>query len=118
MISETDQRGNIISYSISDVNGLVNSITDAKGHVTNYTYNSSSFLPLTVTSGNASVSYTYDSNLRLESITHNGFNYNFLYDKFGNTSSIAIGNRNRISHTYGDNNGLLLSSEYAGLFLP
>ena len=110
--SETDQRGNETTYSINNANGLVNSVTDAKGNVTSYTYQSGSLLPLTVTSGNATVSYVYDSYKRLSQINHNGFAYGFTYDKFGNTSTIKVGNQTLVTNNYATGNGDLLSAVY------
>ena len=69
-------------------------------------------VPLTVTSGNATVSYVYDSYKRLSQINHNGFAYGFTYDKFGNTSTIKVGNQTLVTNNYATGNGDLLSAVY------
>lgn len=53
--------------------------------------------------------YTGD---RLTSITHNGFNYSFTYDNFGNRLSTKVGSQTLMTDTYGANNGLLTKSTY------
>ena len=89
--SYQDLRGKITSYNVDADNGLVYSATNPKGVTTNYTYNDSNYL--TSVSATASqgvmhtVGYTYDDYWRLKKITHNGFDYEFTYDKWGNVTS-------------------------------
>jgi len=58
------------------------------------------------------VQYGYEKD-RLAKITHNGFDYAFTYDGFGNRKSVKIAGTEAVSHTYGDRNGQLLNSTYA-----
>ena len=50
------------------------------------------------------VQYGYEKD-RLAKITHNGFDYAFTYDGFGNRKSVKIAGTEAVSHTYGDRNG-------------
>lgn len=108
----TDQRGNATTYDINTTSGLTNSITDPSGATTSYTYEDGSWLPLSISSGDSSVSYSYDAYNRLTQIQHNGFTYHFAYDKFGNTSTVKVGDQTLMTNTYGEGNGLLLSETY------
>ena len=56
-------------------------------------------------------SYTYD-NYRLKTISHNGFNYSFNYDDFGNVTQTKVGSQVLSTNTYGANNGDLKQVEY------
>ena len=88
---EQDARGNRVTYTLNDANGQVSKVTSpapngvsASTVETTYTYNDrNSYLLGSVTRGNVSNYYGYDSVNRLTSIYHNGFNYNFTYDQWG-----------------------------------
>ena len=110
--SVSDQRGNTTTYNINLLTGLTNSITDPSGTTTSYTYDNITLLLEAVTSGDSSVSYEYDQYNRLTQIQHNGFTYHFAYDKFGNTSTVKVGDQTLMTNTYGEGNGLLLSETY------
>ena len=56
-------------------------------------------------------SSTYD-NYRLKTISHNGFNYSFNYDSFGNVTQTKVGSQVLSTNTYGNNNGDLKQVEY------
>ena len=56
-------------------------------------------------------SYTYD-NYRLKTISHNGFNYSFNYDSFGNVTQTKVGSQVLSTNTYGNNNGDLKQVKY------
>ena len=102
-----------------DVNkGLLKSVS-VGGRQTAYSYDSVG--RLTKVSGKAhvggvetqvQVQYGYEKD-RLAKITHNGFDYAFTYDGFGNRKSVKIAGTEAVSHTYGDRNGQLLKSTYA-----
>ena len=57
------------------------------------------------------VQYTYDRD-RLTKITHNGFDYTFAYDGFGNRKSVSIAGKAAVSHDYEAKNGNLLKSTF------
>ncbi len=80
---------------------------------TTYTYNDrNSYLLDSVTRGNVSNYYGYDSVNRLTSIYHNGFNYNFTYDQWGNRLTTSIQNRLLSQNEYEAANGNLLKTTY------
>jgi RHS repeat-associated protein len=122
-----DSRGNTVSYdygqnlSEAEYNkGLLRSETDANGNSTSYTYDPNTDVALSASTvlnkgkdnqKTVSNSYSYESD-SLKTISHNGFNYNFFYDGFGNQTAVSIGDQNLIQNTYAANNGNLLSSSY------
>lgn len=62
--------------------------------------------------------YYYDSADRLNKITHNGFDYTFERDGYGNTTVINAGTRNLIKNIFYTGNGNLWHSDYGnGLVL-
>ena len=80
---------------------------------TTYSYNDRNpYLLGSVTRGNVSNYYGYDSVNRLISIYHNGFNYNFTYDKWGNRLKTLIQNRLLSENQYEEKNGNLLKTTY------
>ena len=60
-----------------------------------------------------SVGYTYDSQNRLSTITTNSTTYTFIYDAFGNTTSVDAGNYELASYEYNENNGKLKKLTYS-----
>ena len=117
---EQDARGNRVTYTLNDDNGLVSKVTSpapAGANVltveTTYSYNDRNpYLLGSVTRGNVSNYYGYDSVNRLTSIYHNGFNYNFTYDKWGNPLKTMIQNRLLSENQYEAANGNLLKTTY------
>ena len=112
MVSSSDQRGNITTYDIDAITGLINSVTDPKGNQTSYTYDTANYFLTEVSSGFVTNSYAYDNADRLDKITHNGFDYSFGYDGFGNTVNVKVGSQNLITHIYETGNGNLRYSVY------
>jgi hypothetical protein len=56
-------------------------------------------------------SYEY-SNSYLKKLTHNGFDYHFNYDGFGNNTAVKVGTQSLIEYNYNHNNGSLQSVLY------
>ena len=116
-VSQTsDQDGYTESYSYNDTRGTLTKYTDKMGRVTNYTYDNNTdavtSVSQTLSNGQTvSNSYTYD-NYRLKTISHNGFNYSFAYDNFGNVTQTKVGSQVLSTNTYGNNNGDLKQVEY------
>ena len=114
--SYQDQRGNITSYMVNSDNGIVSYSTNPKGVTTNYTYNDYNYL--TAVSATASqgvvhtVGYAYDDYWRLKKITHNGFDYEFTYDKWGNVTSTSAGGHTLSTNTYALTDGSLTKTTY------
>ena len=101
--SSTNADGNTVSYGYNTLNGILESITDAKNHSTNYAYDAYGLLTsVTALNGNntSSAAYTY-TNDRLTAITHNGFSYNFAYDIWGQLVQVSVGSQPIVSYTYG-----------------
>jgi len=88
--SVKDELGNITSYDVNPVNGLINSIIESNGNSTNYTYDDN-FRVTNITKGNQIVEYEYDSN-KLSKIKHGSKTYAFEYDEFDNISNFKINN--------------------------
>ena len=118
MATQTAPEGTKSSYDWDANKGLLKSVS-VGGRQTAYSYDSVG--RLTKVSGKAQVGgvetqvqvqYGYEKD-RLAKITHNGFDYTFAYDGFGNRKSVKIAGTEAVSHTYGDRNGQLLKSTYA-----
>ena len=118
MATQTAPEGTKSSYDWDVNKGLLKSVS-VGGRQTAYSYDSVG--RLTKVSGKAQVGgvetqvqvqYGYEKD-RLAKITHNGFDYAFTYDGFGNRKSVKIAGKEAVSHTYGDRNGQLLKSTYA-----
>ena len=100
----TDARGNTTTYTYDTSRGLQTGVTDAKGNTTSYTYNALNDRLESVNSGTSTVSYQYETNGSLKKITTaNGTVYNFVYDAYGRTSQILVGNSVLSQTTYRDN---------------
>ena len=109
--STTDTLGKTINYNINPNTGLTSSITDPKGIITNYQYNSKDQITR-VSKDNREVNYQYNDNNLLSKIIHGTKEYNFIYDEFLNIKEININNNKLITNNYEENNGNLLSSNY------
>lgn len=111
----TDASGNTVSNQWDETKGLLSSTTDAKNKTTNYTYelntNRLSSVSKTVSGQPVTNSYTYQND-RIQSITQNGFNYNFGYDSLGNNTKVSVGTQNLITNSFESRTGKLLQSTY------
>lgn len=118
--SVTDQRGKETKYNVNLTLGLTNAVTDPKGNTVSYTYDPLSHLTTKVSApgsaGTVENTYGYDGAGRLNRITHNGFDYTFARDGFGNTTGTNAGTRNLITNVFAPGNGNLLSSTYGNGF--
>jgi RHS repeat-associated protein len=106
----TDQRGNEAITNYNTNTGTVSSIVDAKNNTTSYSYNNMDKIT-SISSSNTTNSYTYDKDY-LETISHNNFNYEFIYDSFGNTKTVKAANNILINNYYESGNGYLTHSIY------
>ena len=127
--SLTDSRGNTVRYDVNLKTGITNSVTDANGGKTVYTYddrdrlvkvNSAKEDGSSVRLREEEVSYTYE-NGRLVTISSpwqwsskggGTKEYSFVYDEFGNVLSTKFGTKTLMTNTYAPNNGKLTSSTY------
>ena len=116
--SVTDAEENTVEYSWNLKKDILNSMKDANGNVLSYAYDDLKRLTevsqsATVNGAKKTVSNTYKYNdERLSSITHNGFDYGFVYDGFGNTSAVSIAGTEVIGHKYASRNGNLTKTTY------
>jgi len=113
--SLTDPSGNTVTNNWNETKGLLNSITDSKNTITNYTYeantNRLSSVAKAVSGQQITNGYTYEND-RIKSITQNGFNYNFGYDSLGNKTNVSVGTQNLITNSFENRTGKLLQSTY------
>ncbi|MBE6880614.1 MAG: RHS repeat-associated core domain-containing protein [Ruminococcaceae bacterium] len=117
----TDARGYTSNYTYNANSGLLTKFTDALDNSTIYAYNLNNNRITSVAydankngvgDGTESiVNYAYSKG-RLSTITHNGFNYGFTYDNFGNMVTTTVGGNALVTNTYGSNNGMLTKSAY------
>jgi RHS repeat-associated protein len=110
-----DQDNNTTSYNYDQSKGVLNSVTDQNKNSLNYTYDSDTDQLVRVSGllkgQEISNIYEYVKD-RLTKISHNGFSYNYLYNDFGNSSSIKVGDQTLASYQYGANNGNLDRVDY------
>ncbi len=113
-----DARNKCVEYNYNTAKGTLNWVKDPDGNVTSYTYdpNTDVLLSTSGKSTNTGVnqtvtnSYAY-SNDMLQSITHNGFSYNFTYDQFGRALSTKVGTQTLNTNAY-NANGTLNKTTY------
>ena len=106
----TDPIGNTATYNNDWKTGNLTSFIDAIGNTTNYQYDGLDRLKaVTASASGVTISNTYgytdqsgNSTDDLQSIGHNGFNYNFRYDSLGNLTGVKVGNRNLVTNVYAD----------------
>ncbi len=109
-----DTSGNEVAYEYNQNTGTLSKVTDAKENSTNYEYDGLDRVIKVSKQTNSQTyenKYTYEND-RIKSITHNGTNYYFEYDTFGNIKQTKIGNQVLGTNNYESNNGLLNSFTY------
>ncbi len=117
MSSMKDARGNDSYFNYNETKGTLSNVrtpgetTDTQ---TNYVYDPNTDVLKSVSKPNGAQTITnsYDYvNDKLDTITHNGFMYDFGYDLFGNTTTVAVGTTGNmttlVTNTFKPNNGLL-----------
>ena len=116
MTSYTDESGATTTYTYDRYSNVL-TVKDAKGVITTYVYDSYGRLSSVSCSGMSNV-YTYSNGL-LTQVTHTGSNsftetYYFVYNNYGNLTSVQIGSRTLVSYTYDySGRGNLLTTQYA-----
>jgi len=104
----TDPIGNTVTYNNDWKTGNLTSFIDGTGNTTNYQYDGLDRLKaVTAMASGITISNTYGYNDQsgnstdmLQSIGHNGFNYNFLYDRLGTLTGVNVGSRNLVTNVY------------------
>ena len=113
MASSTDENGKITTYDYNETNGVLDSVTDPRSNVTEYTYDAIGALTQVSTpvsnlaKEGTLIKYTPDSldtmygykDDKLTSITHNDFTYYIKYDQWGNVSKVYVGGVNALTNT-------------------
>ena len=116
--SVSDAQGNTVQYSWDGKKDLLNSLTDGRGNQLSYGYDSANRL-ISVSGSvtqdgakkNISSGYTYVKD-RLTGISHNGFQYGFTYDAFGNVLGASAAGNQFVNYEYEENNGNLKKVTY------
>ena len=98
------------TYTNDTERSLVTAVEDANGNTTATAYDTLR-RPTTVTSGSASVSYSYTDD-RLTGIQHGSTNYTIAYAPGGQQASVSVGSRTLVSNTYDSNTRLLTKQTY------
>ena len=105
---------NTVTYNYNTQTSTLTSVTDPLGNTTANTYDTLRRLQ-SVTSGNATASYTYDKE-RLSTIFHsggtNGTTYSFAYTTAGLTDTVSVGSYELVNNTYNSGTWTLASQEY------
>ncbi len=114
LASETDARGNTVSYTYNSL-GQLQTVTNPKNVQTSYTYLENSNTVQSVTSAGRVVSYTYDGYDRLTEINVGAQGkYLFTYGPTGQQETVSVGRT--VSNT--TNTRLLSQTSYNSMGLP
>ena len=116
--SVKDARGCTTYYSWNTEKDLVVSVADANKNQVWYAYDTlgrltdaAQMVTLGGTEQEVRAKYGYTKD-RLTSVTHNGFQYGFAYDGFGNTKSVSVAGSALASYEYAEKNGNLTKLTY------
>ena len=106
---------NTVTYANDTDRSLVNSVTDAKGVATGYSYDSMRRL-LATACGDAAVTNSYTDDL-LSTLTHTNTSgktttYSFIYGAADLQTAVNIGSRNLVSNAYNSGTWTLSSQTY------
>ena len=124
LLRETDALGNSVYYTYYSGSGLLNEqINLDQGTSLKYVYDEAGkLMSVTPYTSNSTVEcpekveYGYDSANRLESIQTDSTTYSLLYDTFGNSSGVNIGDRSLATYEYYPNNGKIKKINYGNEF--
>ncbi len=97
--SNTDQRGKTTSYDY-DGKDRVSKVTNPDNSTVTYTYDDYTDRMTSVSSEGASVSYEYNTNGSLYSITQGGYSYTFSYDELGRTTNVKVAETTLVENAY------------------
>ncbi len=102
----TDCFGKETAYEYDTASGNLKSVTDVNGKKTSYAYDLMGRLTSVSRTNNVNGAdvtvantYTYEND-RLKTISHNGMNYTFGYDSFGNLTQAQAGSRTLVTNTF------------------
>lgn len=111
--SVTDSCFNTTSYETNTTTGNVTKITNPKGIITEFLYNSNDDVTK-ATQNNYEINYLYNSqNNMIEKVSLSNLLYKFQYDDFLNIKKVFINETQElINYNYESNNGNLLSKTF------
>jgi len=98
-----DSLGRRTKYDVDDKTGLVKTITNAKGVITNTIYTAKGQIKA-VKVGDKVVEYEYDEHDLLTKIKSGKKEYNFTYDNYLRIKTVSIGNTKLVTYTYDSSN--------------
>lgn len=111
------------SYTYDDEADLLTQRIDPNGQVFQYAYDEDNDQQTTVTaidvkcaSGDIANNFAYDVG-RLTQVTHNGYNFNYNYEKLGRNSRIKAGGNSLVYFTYTNGEESQIKSEYDNGFV-
>ena len=114
MATVTGGDRNTITYNYNTQKSTLTSVTDPLGNTTTNTYDILRRLQ-SVTSGDATASYTYNKD-RLSTIYHsggtNGTTYSFAYTTAGLTDTVSVGSYELVDNAYNPGTWTLASQTY------
>ncbi len=104
LLSKTNEDNNTVLYNYDELNGILESITDAQKNTIDYNYNAYGLL-ISVSALNKNnltgfIEYDYNND-KLTKISHNGFDYVLAYDLWGQLVSVSVDSQTIISYEYG-----------------
>jgi len=104
----TDARGGITAYTYNKQKGLLMSVTDPEGNTESYTYDANNDRLLSTTGKADSVTpitnnYAYQDGA-ISGITRNGTTYSYERDSFNRITASKVGNQTLVSNTYDNRN--------------
>ena len=111
-----DQLGNSVNYTYNNNTGTVLNEINENNTKLQYTYdNLDRITKVDLKDSNGEVvssnEYTYEND-KLKTIKAGDTTYQFIYDEFGNTKQVKIGNQILVSNDYGNNNGNLTKENF------
>lgn len=104
-----------VNYNYDPNKGTLLTATDSKGNTTTNTYdpNTDSLKTTSKTVDGKVITNSYQYlNDRIDTITHNGFNYKFSYDSVGRNTGVNVGTQKLITNAYDPVTGNLTKSTY------
>lgn len=124
--SETDKSGitTTYAYTYDDRDNVLtvkkNNVTieqNSYEYYTSNTYNDrvktkTTYVPYKNAANESKLISYYDIEGNLTKVTHNGFDYNYTYDAFGNTTNVAVCSQNLITYNYLPDRSNISSVQY------
>ena len=105
--TETDENGNVITYTFDDKYGYLKKVIDALSITTSYDYYDDGLLKCINLNNNPKTNYTYENN-KLKTITlENGSVYEFEYDDYENIIRVKLNGETIYRFEYNNKNNII-----------